>query len=57
VRFKEFGGSGVPAWKYLAPEIDGDPRRRKSHELRLQGAGVLHANEYAVPGEGVALDA
>lgn len=56
LKFKEFGG-GTPAWKYLTPEIEGGIRRRKSHEVRLISVGVMKADEYAVPGEGVALDA
>jgi hypothetical protein len=56
VRWREFAGKGVPAWKYLQPEIEGGFRRRKSHELRLIQAGVMRTNEFAVPGAGVQLD-
>jgi len=54
VGFKDFGGT--PAWKYLNPEIQGGPRRRKSHELRLLERGIMRADEFAVPGAGVTLD-
>ncbi len=57
VRWREFAGKGTPAWKYLTPEIDGGPRRHKSHELRLIRANVMRAGEFAVPGAGVTLDA
>lgn len=38
--WKEFGGS-IPAYKYIAPNVFGGPRRMKRHELALQGKGVL----------------
>ncbi len=57
VRFREFAGKGTPAWKYLNPEIHGGFRRHKSHELRLISAGIMKSSEFAVPGEGVTLDA
>jgi hypothetical protein len=55
IDFKEFGGT--PAWKYLGPQIMGGPRRLKRHERALIAAGVMRAGEYAVPGQGVTLDA
>src|SRR4051812_41566198 len=55
VDFKDFGGT--PAWKYLGPNVEGGPRRKKSHELALQRAGILDEDEYCVPGRGVKLDA
>jgi hypothetical protein len=55
VDFKDFGGT--PAWKYLGPNVEGGPRRNKSHELALQRAGILDQDEYCVPGRGVKLDA
>jgi hypothetical protein len=56
VRFKEGFGS-IPAWHYLGPEVEGGPRKHKSHELRLIRAGLMHADEFAVPGKGIKLDA
>lgn len=54
VHFKD--GSGVPAWKYLGPQVEGGPRAHKSHEQRLIRAGVMRSDEYAVPGRGAKLD-
>lgn len=57
VAFKDDAGKGkLPAYKYLAAEIEGGARKYKSHELALIAAGVMHSGEYAVPGEGVVLD-
>lgn len=55
VQFKEGFGS-VPAWRYLGPEIEGGRRVKKAHERRLEAAGVLKADEYAVPGRSAKLD-
>lgn len=42
---------------YLLPLIEGGGRRVKRFEKRLQMLGHMRANERAVPGQGVALDA
>lgn len=55
VYFKEGFGS-VPAWRYLGPQVEGGPRRHKSFERALIRAGVMRADEFAVPGAGVNLD-
>lgn len=47
---------GVPPARYLAPQIEGGPRRPKSHELRLRRAGILGPNEFAVPARNALLD-
>lgn len=57
VEFKDGGGKNVPAWRYLGPQVEGGSRARKSHELRLTRAGLMRADEYAVPGPGAQLDA
>jgi hypothetical protein len=56
VYFKDGFGS-VPAWKYLAPEVDGGERAHKSFERRFIRAGIMKPDEYAVPGAGIKLDA
>lgn len=56
LRPREFGG-GTPGYKTLWAEIFGGERRPKSHELRLRAAGIMRGGEFAVPGEGVPLDA
>lgn len=55
VMFKEGFGS-IPAWRYLGPEVEGGTRVHKSYERRLIQVGAMHPNEYAAPGQGVALD-
>lgn len=55
VYFKD--GGSAPAWKYLAPEVEGGDRRHKAFELRLIRAGLMKDGEFAVPGKGVKLDA
>lgn len=49
-------GGGTPAWKYLAPEVEGGPRHLKSFERRLIRQGLMKDGEFAVPGAGVKLD-
>ncbi|NPU63384.1 hypothetical protein HL667_00035 [Bradyrhizobium sp. 83012] len=56
VYFKEGFGS-VPAWRYLGPQVEGGARMHKSFEKRLIAAGHMKAEEFAVPGQGVKLDA
>jgi hypothetical protein len=57
VEFKDGGGKSVPAWRYLGPQVSGGGRQKKSHERRLERAGILRSDEYVVPGQGVELDA
>ena len=56
VLFKE-GNSSIPAWRYLGPQVEGGPRVKKSHERRLERAGILRPEEFVVPASGVRLDA
>lgn len=57
LRPKEGGGSRtVPGYKSLWAEIFGGTRKPKSHELALRRAGIMRADEFAVPGAGVSLD-
>jgi len=55
VHFKEGFGS-VPAWRYLGPQVEGGPRKKKSHERALERANILRGDEFCVPGKGVNLD-
>ncbi|WP_262048655.1 hypothetical protein [Bradyrhizobium sp. Bra78] len=55
VYFKDGFGS-LPAWRYLGPQVEGGARVHKSHELRLIRAGLMQAEEFAVPGSGIKLD-
>jgi hypothetical protein len=55
VYFKDGFGS-VPAWRYLGPQVEGGPRVHKSHERALIRSGIMRADEFAVPGQGVTLD-
>jgi hypothetical protein len=54
VDYKLFGG--VPAERYLGPNVEGGARRHKSHERALISAGVMRSDEFAVPGKGAVLD-
>jgi hypothetical protein len=56
VEFKEGFGS-IPAWRYLGPQVMGGGRNHKAHEKRLISAGLMRADEFAVPGLGLKLDA
>ena len=56
VTFKQGFGS-IPAQRYLGPEVEGGGRVHKSHERAMISAGIMRQGEYAVPGQGVRLDA
>jgi hypothetical protein len=47
---------GVPAVKFLYPQIFGGPRSKKGFEKKLEVIGVLGSEEYTVPGDGVKLN-
>lgn len=49
-------GKGVPADRFLAPQIFGGERRHKGSERLLQAGGLMPAGWYLVPGEGAQLD-
>lgn len=55
VNFKQ-GFGGVPADRYLMPEVEGGPRHKKSFERALERAGILEFGEFVVPGRSMKLD-
>jgi len=50
-------GKGVPADRFLSPQIFGGARRHKGSERLLQANGLMPDGWYLVPGEGAQLDA
>jgi hypothetical protein len=56
VGLKDFSGKGIPATKFLAPQIAGGGRRLKRFERALRAAGHLPEDFRAVPGSGAKLD-
>jgi hypothetical protein len=60
VFFKDEDGTsrlGIPATKYLLPEVRGGARRSKGFEKALRKAGVLPFGRFAMPGQGAKIDA
>lgn len=55
VSFKEDGGKGTPAKRFLNPEVDGGARSQKAHERQI--APLLKGYSYLVPARDVKLDA
>lgn len=49
-------GKGVPADRFLAPQIFGGERRHKGSERLLQAAGLMPQGWYLVPAAGAQLD-
>lgn len=56
VALKDFSGKGIPATKFLAPQIAGGSRRLKRFEKALRAVGRLPDDYFAVPGTGAQLD-
>lgn len=56
VEFKAGFGKSVPAWRYLGPSVEGGGRAKKGHERALERAGILKADEWAVPSKSLAVD-
>jgi len=54
---EEFGGKGIPAAKFLAPQIEGGRRRHKRFERALIERGLMSPLAFAVPGRQAPLDA
>lgn len=57
VWLKDEAAKGIPATKYLTPQIHGGRRRAKRFERALWNAGVLPRGWLAVPGQGARMDA
>lgn len=57
VAIKDRTSRGLPALRYLSPEIRGGERGRKGLTVGLQKMGKIRANEYMVPGAGARLNA
>lgn len=55
VYIRDFGG-GTPPWKYLAPQVEGGPRRDKSSERQMRATGVLPSGFNIIPARGAELD-
>lgn len=48
---------GTPPARYLLPQVEGGAREEKPFEFLLRQAGVLGANEFAIPSSSAPLDA
>jgi hypothetical protein len=57
IGFKMFAGKGIPAEKYLSPQIRGGARLLKRFERSLSHAGLLPSGMAVAPASGVDLDA
>ena len=57
VKDEAASGKGVPATRYLTPEIEGGDRGLKRFEKALRAAGILLPGMFAVPAAGARLDA
>ena len=57
VMVKNTADGGVRPENFLAPQVEGGGRKFKGLETGLRYAGVLRAGQYAMPGEGLSLDA
>lgn len=57
VKLKDEAYKGIPATKFLSPQIFGGSRGWKRHERALQMRGILPSGMYCVPGEAAKLDA
>lgn len=57
VKFKDDAGKGIPATKYLLPQVEGGRRSAKRLERALTYRGLLPTGWVTVPGQGAKLDA
>ena len=49
--------SGIAPENFLFPQVEGGGRKAKRSEKSMRYSGVLNANEFALPGKGMTLDA
>lgn len=56
VFFKDFGGKGIAAGKYLVHMETGGSRATKRFERALQARGLLMQGEFVIPADGGSLD-
>ena len=56
VRLKDESATGLPATKYLLPEVSGGVRNAKRSEIALRRSLNLASGSFIVPGAGVPLD-
>jgi len=56
VYWREFAGKGVPAFKYLNPNIFGGERKQKRFEQALRLRGYIAAGVFLMPTKAVPLD-
>ena len=57
VMVKNTADGGVAPENFLLPQVDGGGRKHKRAEAAMRYAGVLRAGQFAMPGEGLSLDA
>lgn len=57
VMVKNTADGGVAPENFLLPQVGGGGRKHKRAEAAMRYAGVLRAGQFAMPGEGLSLDA
>lgn len=57
VMVKNTADGGVAPENFLSPQVTGGGRKHKRAEVAMRYAGVLRAGQFAMPGEGLSLDA
>ena len=57
VMVKNTGEGGVAPENFLLPQVDGGSRKHKRAEAAMRYAGVLRGGHFAMPGEGLSMDA
>ncbi len=57
VMVKNTADGGVAPENFLLPQVDGGGRKHKRAEAAMRYAGVLRAGQFAMPGEGLSMDA